>query len=576
MIKLRRYQVEAVEAAHRAHAQGVRRPAEVMATGAGKSLVIANVAKTSVHGVAGGKRVVIIAHRHELVEQNAQHVRDAAPDLRVGIVKAGRNETQAHVISASVQTLTNPDRLRQLRDVGLVVYDEAHHVSARTSIDVMTALGCLGPERPGGAVALGMTATMVRGDKLALGDVWQDIVYAKDTAELIAEGYLVRPRGIRVRVEDLDLSRVRKVAGDWSNAGLGQAVEESTAPKKIAEAMLEHAADRQTILFAPLVHTAEVIRDALRAAGFTAEVVSGKTPKDERTRILDEYRAGRVQVLCNAMVFTEGTDLPMTSCIVLARPTENPGLFLQMLGRGLRLWAAGGKTDCVLLDLVDATGRHKLTLPVELFGEETLGEKRERRCDCPKLDEPCRCRVDGCGDDCRCGGGLLCGCVWDAQAEVDEALGLGGDDLGEARPGTLVSDVVDLFEGADSGWLRTYGGVWFRATAQRYVAVLPRVDGGYGVVTMHKATVGDSRWVAGCERVSELSYAMAHASGEVAGQAPELIEGRARSTLLHYARQWGLADAVTANMSLGELRKLLVVGQGSARIDRNLPGWVRR
>ena len=570
-IKLHGYQVEAVEAFLRAHAQGIRRPAGVLATGAGKSVIAARTVRVSPDGVAGGRRALILAHRKELVETNAKRVHDASPDLRVGIVKGARNETQANVISACTATLANPGRLAQLRDVGLVIYDEAHHAVSRTSVEILTALGCLGEPRPGGAVALGLTATMVRGDKLALGDVWQDIVYSKDMAELISEGFLVRPRGVRVRVEDLDLSKVRKSGGDWSAAGLGAAVEDSMAPKKIVEALQEHAADRQTILFAPLVHTAEVIRDALRAGGFTAEVVHGGTEERERTRILELFQAGAVQVLCNAMVFTEGTDLPMCSCVVIARPTENPGLFIQMIGRGLRLWP--GKTDCVVLDLVDATGRHRLTLPVQLFGEDVLGDKPERvpGCSCGPIEiAPCRCPVEGCTDDCECLGSP-CGCTWDAQDELDHALGLDGPAY---REGALVSDVVDLFEGAERGWLRTHAGVWFLATAQRYVAVLPRRDGGYGVVSMHKARVGDSAWVPGCEQVSELAYAMAHAQGEAAGQEREQVELRARSTLTFYAKQWGLT--VQPGMSIGELRKMIVTGQGSARIDRNLPGWVRR
>lgn len=550
-IVLRPYQHDAVAAAHAAHARGQRRPAVVVATGGGKSVIIAEVARTSRHGIAGGKRALILAHRKELVEQNAQEMRDVAPDLRVGIVKGTRNELQAHVISASTATLANPLRRAQLRDIGLVIYDECHHAPSRTSVEVLQHFGCMGVRGPRGddAMALGFTATMMRGDKLALGDIWPEVVYVRDIADLIApdpvsgKSYLVRPHGIRVQVDDLDLSRVRKVGGDWSAGGLGAAVEDSMAPKKIVEALREHAPDRQTILFAPLVHTAEVIRDALREGGFTAELVHGGTDDRERERVLQAYRDGRVQVLCNAMVFTEGTNLPMTSCIAIARPTENAGLFIQMIGRGLRLWP--GKTDCVVLDMVDATGRHRLKLPIELFGEDTLCEQAEKS----DLDE----------DEA------------EEQEALDHALGF---DAPAYREGQLVSTVVDLFEGADAGWLRTYGGVWFLATAQRYVAVLPRVDGGYGVVSMHKARAGESRWVPGCDQVGELSFAMAHAQGEAEGLEREAVELRARSMLVRHAEQWGLR--VDRGMTTGELRKMIVVGQGSARIDGNLPGWVRR
>lgn len=544
MITLRDYQREAVAAAHAAHAAGVRRPAEVLATGAGKTIILAEVARTSRHGVAGGKRVVILAHREELVQQNAQKVRDVAPDLRVGIVQAGVNQVNAHVISASVQTLASPMRRAQLRDVGLVIVDEAHHAPARTYVETLQHFGCM-PEtsgweqRPGQwrAVALGFTATMVRGDGLALGDIWQEIVYVKDTADLIASGHLVRPVGVRVRVDDLQLGKVRKVAGDYSQKGLGDAIEDSMAPKKIVEALREHAADRQTLLFAPLVHTAEIIRDALREGGFTAELVHGGTPAQERRRILQAYRDGAVQVLCNAMVFTEGTDLPMTDCVIIARPTMNPALFVQMVGRGLRLWP--GKRNCIVLDVVGATNRHRLAASVELFGEESYDREA--------LDD------------------------LDEQDKIDGVLGL--DQLPKVyKDGQLVSEPVDLFEGSDAGWLRTYAGVWFLATATRYVAVLPRTEsagGGYAVVAMSRARPGESAWV--IEHCSELGYAMAHGQGAVEGEpAQEVSAWSARAQ----AARLGLI--VQRGMTAGEVRKMVTVGLASARIDTRLPGWVRR
>lgn len=550
-IKLRPYQVAAVEAAHKAHADGLRRPAEVLATGLGKSVIIAEVARTSRHGVAGGQRVVILAHREELVEQNAEEMRDIAPDLRVGIVQATSNQVQAHVISASVPTLAAAGRRAQIRDVGLVIVDEAHHAPARSYVDVLTHFGCMGGAASvAGARALGFTATMSRGDEKALGDIWQDVVFVKDTAEGIAEGFLVRPTAIRVRVDDLQLGKVRKQAGDYSLKGLGGAIEESMAPKKIVEALREHAADRQTILFAPLVSTAEVIRDELRAAGFTAEMVHGGTPKEERKRLVQAYRDGRVQVLCNAMVFTEGTNLPMTSCVVIARPTMNPALFVQMVGRGLRLWP--GKTDCIVLDVVGATNRHKLAAPVDLFGEEAAAGSDEAG---PVRDE----FDEAAAEDL------------EEQQMLDHALGL---DAPQYRDGALVHEVVDLFEGSDAGWLRTYAGVWFLATAARYVAVLPRVSGGYGVVLMDKTRVGASAWV--IEHVSELGYAMAHAEGAVERDQRDVWgEGRnGRNYVLRRAQSMGFP--VTQAMGTGEVKKMITVGLASARIDANLPPWVRR
>jgi len=533
-----------------------------MATGGGKTPTLGEIVRTSRYATAGGRRAVVLAHREELVEQNAQRIRDVAPDLRVGVVMAGRNETQGHVISASVQTLASPLRLAQVRDVGLVVVDECHHAAADTYLAVLRHLGCFSAS---GARALGVTATMSRGDDKALGDVWQDVVFTRDIADLIndPEGpYLVRPVGIRVRVEDLDLSRVRKVAGDFSGKGLGDAIEDSLAPKKIVEALREHAADRQTILFAPLVHTAEVIRDELREGGFAAEVISAKTPRDERRRLLQAYRDGQLQVLCNAMIFTEGTDLPMTSCIVVARPTMSAALFIQMVGRGLRLWP--DKRDCIVLDVVGATGRHRLAAPIELWGDEGVdldsNVALEREDDIPTDDDNAL-----------------------EQQELDHLFGL---DEPVYRDGKLVTEIVDLFEGSDGGWLRTHAGVWFIAAPERYVAVLPRVDGGYGVVSLHWTRGGDSRWV--MERCSELSYAMAHATGDVTDDERAAMDARGAGRRAEFVPSAGWRSAspraearriglpVPEGASAGEIRKLLTVAYASARIDAALPPWVRR
>jgi superfamily II DNA or RNA helicase len=166
------------------------------------------------------------------------------------VVKGNRNETRADVVSCSVQTLAGERRRQMLVDVSLVIIDECHRAAAKSYLDILRHYGCY--EANGqGAHAAGFTATMVRGDDKALGDVWQEIVHTKDIASLVQEGFLVRPRGLRVRVEDLDLSKVKRSGGDYQADALGEALEQSLAPEAIAKAMREHAADRRTVLFAP-------------------------------------------------------------------------------------------------------------------------------------------------------------------------------------------------------------------------------------------------------------------------------------------------------------------------------------
>jgi superfamily II DNA or RNA helicase len=552
LLPMRDYQREAVEANESAWERGLRRPANVLPTGAGKTVVFAHQAKRY-RDRHPGKRVLVLAHRKELVEQAAERLHDVMPRERIGIVKATRNETLAPYVVASVQTLAQSGRRAQLFDVGLIVVDECHHAAARTYVDVLTHFGALETaSKTGGAyrgyaddpaLALGVTATMIRGDEKALGEIWQDVVYSRSISDMIAKGWLVRPRGKRIRVADLDLRGVRKLAGDYSGSQLGAALEDSLAPVAVAKAIAEHAPDRPTLLFAPLVSTAELFRDALREAGFTAEVVSDRTPEGERGQIVKAFRRREIQIICNAMLFTEGTDLPLVSCIVVARPTLNPGLYVQMVGRGLRL--DQGKDDCLVLDVVGASQKHRLISPTELFGTDS---------------------------------------VFDFEDEADEqAIELGEEEEGDGgaaeeplwRDGPLVAEDVDLFHGSDSVWLYTAAGVAFLAPGDRYIAIVPAVGGapGYDVVSMHQTRLGESRYIA--EGVQSVSYAMGWAEDDVtprerAQTSRERSWRAARPSTVDLRRARSMGITHERGMSAGELRNRVMVAAATWRIDSRL------
>jgi superfamily II DNA or RNA helicase len=559
LLPMRDYQREAVGASEQAWEGGMRRPALVLPTGAGKTVVFAHAGQR--FRKRTGKRILYLAHRTELIEQAAARLHDVMPGERIGIVKAARNETLAPHVVASVQTLRQVSRRAQLLDVGLVVVDEAHHAAADSYVAVLAHFGALSVNgsvgyRGNNAVALGVTATMVRGDDRALGEVWQDVVYSRSIADMIRDGWLVRPRGKRVRVADLDLRGVRKLAGDYSGKQLGAALEDSLAPEAVAKAVAEHAPDRPAILFAPLVSTAELFCEALREAGFTAEVVSGETPPDVRRSLLEDFRARRVQILCNAMLFTEGTDLPLTSCIIIARPTLNPGLYVQMVGRALR--PDIGKDDCLVLDVVGATQKHRLTAPVELFGTESLFAMLD--------EDELADQEDGEQD------------AIELEEAIDGAGGGRGSDVPDWRDGPLVTEDVDLFHGSDSVWLQTAAGVWFLAPGERYIAVVPGRFGGYDVVSMHQTRQGDSRWIA--EAVQSLAYAMAWAEDDVTPaersrvtRAQSWRATRPDAKLRRKAAQAGIE--ITKDMTVGEINNRAAVIAGTWRIDSYLPAYLR-
>jgi hypothetical protein len=247
-------------------------------------------------------------------------------------------------------------------------------------MDILTHFGCFG----GKAKAVGYTATLVRGDGQGLGKLWQDVAYRKTIGWMVRQRFLIPPKGIAVEVPMLDLTGVKGKA-DFKDADLGEALTESLAPELVAKAYVEHASDRKGILFAPTVATAYRFAEALREQGISADTIHGGLPLGDkknpapgtRRYILRAHKAGEFQVLTNCMVLTEGYNDPTISCVVNARPTKSQGLYVQMIGRGLRV---NGELpyddqDCLILDVVGANTVHDLDPEVDL----STRKKREKK-----------------------------------------------------------------------------------------------------------------------------------------------------------------------------------------------------
>lgn len=455
-LKLRPYQIEALTCLDmawtgqkrptaRAPWDKVLRAAVVLPTGMGKTVIFAELIRRT---VARGERVLVLVHREELADQAAHKIRSAAPGVTVGIVKADRNDVWAQVIVGSVQTLANRKRREQINpaNIALGIVDECHHAAAKTWREVMEFFGAWSGTR-----WAGFTATMHREDKAHLGDIWQEIVIRRDIMDGIRDGHLVDVRGVSVQVQDFDLDEVKRSRGDYQAGDLGEALSAADAGNTIAEAYKEHAADRQGLLFAPTVPTAFEFAEELADAGITTDVITGETPAEERRRIYSAYRAGRLQVISNCMVLTEGFDMPQASCAVIARPTSNPGLYIQMVGRVLRPWdmpPVGGfspKKDALVLDVVGVTAKMKLCALATLT-QTPVSEG-------VKASESLREAV--------------------IRTEMEAA-----DEAERVRlQGELVSRQVDLFEGSDSAWLQTAGGLMFIPTRNSYFFLWPRPDG---------------------------------------------------------------------------------------------------
>jgi superfamily II DNA or RNA helicase len=412
-LPLRDYQRAAIDKLIEGWQGRNNRLAVILPTGAGKTVVFSHLANLMhrQHGV----RTLIIAHREELITQAAGKVRAIAPHLGVGVVKAARDEHQdADVIVGSIQTLAVRRRHEAVTGIGLIIVDEAHHAAADTYVEALKHFGGWD-----GLPVAGFTATMGRTEG-GLAEVWQEVVYQRDILEMIRDRHLVDVKGKTVTVEGLALDDVNSRGGDFQDGQLGQAMDDAGAAQVVADAYVEHAADRPGVIFTPTVATAHTMAEAMTKAGIPTGVVSGVMPSAERSSTLERYSNGELQVLSNCQVLTEGFDAPWASCAVIARPTRSAPLYVQMVGRVLRPFK--GKTDALVLDVAGASTRHKLASICDLTGYN-IGE--------PDDNETL------------------------TEAAVRAKVGL-------AFPSTKVQWAdVDLFLGSATAWLRTVGGSWF-------------------------------------------------------------------------------------------------------------------
>jgi ATP-dependent helicase IRC3 len=411
---LRPYQEEAIEAVNDAAQEGVQRPLVALPTGTGKTVIFAHLLDQR------PGRSLVLAHRDELLRQCQDKLLLVNPDFNIGVVKAGENETGADVVVASVQTLSRSNRLQQVfANFNTVVVDEAHHAVADTYRRVLEHGGSFAD---GGPLTVGFTATPERGDKRGLRQVWDKIVYQKDILDMILQGYLCDLKAVRVSLR-VNLDRVKVSHGDFIDSDLESALLDANAPKHVANAYLEHAPGRKALLFTPTVKVAYEMADAFRKVGVKAEALDGTTPAEERRAMLKRFHSGETMVLSNCAVLTEGFDEPSINCIITVRPTKSRPFYLQMIGRGTRVYP--GKSGCLILDVVGSSQRHQLVTANEIFDMDLSVTGRSVR----------------------------------EQTEHDAEIF--PEDAGLADlDGRLVSTVVDLFSNRDLHWQQTRQGAW--------------------------------------------------------------------------------------------------------------------
>lgn len=351
-MQLRPYQEEARVKVQQEWKEGRKRTLLVLPTGCGKTIVFSKIIEDR---VKMGERVLVLAHRSELLEQASDKLMTAT-GLGTALEKAENTSIGSwfRVVVGSVQTMQREKRLSQFppNHFDTIVIDEAHHAISDGYQRVL--------EHFGEANVLGVTATPDRGDMRNLGSYFDSLAYEYPLVDAIKSGYLSKITAITIPLE-LDLSTVSQQGGDFKASEIGTALDPYL--EQIADEMVKQCKDRKTVVFLPLVKTSQKFREILNAKGFKAAEVNGESK--DRAEILEDFDKDKYNVLCNSMLLTEGWDCPTVDCVVVLRPTKVRALYSQMVGRGTRL--APGKENLLLLDFLWHTERHELCRPAHLI-----------------------------------------------------------------------------------------------------------------------------------------------------------------------------------------------------------------
>lgn len=372
-MELRPYQAEAKAAVFEQWDKGTLKTLLVLPTGCGKTIVFAKVAEDCVRQ---GYRVLILAHRGELLEQAADKIKKST-NLGCATEKAEQTclGSWFRITVGSVQSMQREKRLSQFSEdyFNVIIIDEAHHCISDGYQKVLQHFPS--------AKVLGVTATPDRGDMRNLGEFFESLAYEYTLPKAIREGYLSPIKAMTIPLQ-LDLSGVSIQSGDFKAGDIATALDPYL--HQIADEMMKYCRDRKTVVFLPLVKTSQKFKDILNEKGFKAAEVNGESK--DRAEVLEDFDKGEYNVLCNSMLLTEGWDCPSVDCVIVLRPTKVRSLYSQMVGRGTRL--CEGKSHLLLLDFLWHTERHELCHPADLICEKKevarkMTENLEETAGCP-------------------------------------------------------------------------------------------------------------------------------------------------------------------------------------------------
>lgn len=353
-MKLRPYQEESKNAVLNEWDKGVLRTLLVLPTGCGKTIVFSKIIEER---VKLGDRVLVLAHRGELLEQAADKL-EKSTGLKCSVEKAENSclGSWFRITVGSVQSLMREKRLKKFdRDYfDTIVIDEAHHCISEGYQRVLNHFDK--------ANVLGVTATPDRGDMKNLGSYFDSLAYEYTLPKAVKEGFLAPIKALTIPLK-LDLTGVSQQAGDFKASEIGTALDPYL--EQIADEMIKYCKDRKTVVFLPLIKTSQKFTRILQEKGFKACEVNGNS--ENRAQVLEDFENDRYNVLCNSMLLTEGWDCPSVDCVIVLRPTKVRSLYSQMVGRGTRLHP--GKEDLLVLDFLWHTEKHELCHPTHLIAQ---------------------------------------------------------------------------------------------------------------------------------------------------------------------------------------------------------------
>lgn len=400
-MQLRDYQIEFVDKCSKALLEH-RNTIGVAPTGAGKTVMLASVIK-KLYEQKKSFKAGVLAHRKELTEQNIEKFSRVNPHITTSIVNADVKDWSGEVTFAMVQTLSNKRTLQTIPYLDLLVIDETHHITAKSYEKIIKQARAVNPN----VMIFGVTATPNRGDKANLSKIFSNCACEIKIVDLIDDGYLVEPITyvVDVALEKLQALELKKT-GDYDEAQVAEILNTGPILERVIDTWKQYAVDRKTVVFCSTIEHAYAVAKAFIERQIPASVVSSEMTKKQREDVLQALIIGKIQVIVNVAILTEGWDFPPISCVVLLRQSSYKSTMIQMIGRGLRtidsvIYPNIEKKDCIVLDFGISSVLHK-TLDdwVKLERKEDVSAKKNKEDgydqECPKCENLIPLRVKNC------------------------------------------------------------------------------------------------------------------------------------------------------------------------------------